>query len=515
MYRDGVLKSIWQSEIKTQKTDNPLSTIYDVIIVGAGITGLSSAVELQSRGKNCLILEAENTGFGTTGGSTAHLNTFFDASYDQVINDFGFENAKLFSNSGKEAIENIRYNIHKYEISCGFEDKTAYLFALDSEQKEKLKSIMEASNKVGIEMKPTEISPFPIPFVEAVEIQGQAQIHPIQYINGLKRAFLAMGGNYLEKCRVTDHINKVNNLGVITTMGEFESKYLIYATHTPIGVNLLHFRNRPFRSYAIGVELKNSEYPQALGYDLSEPYNYYRSQIVDGKQYLIVGGKDHQTGEIPEDGDSLSGLENDLRTYYDVENVVFRWSSQFFESADGLPYIGKIPGGPDEVFVATGYNGNGITLGSLAGKILSDMIVEGHSKYGELFNPRRVKPMAGFSKFTSHNLNVATHWIGDKISKKHISELDSLENDEGRVVRYEGKTLAIYKDPSGEVHALRSLCTHVQCTVQWNPNELTWDCPCHGSRFGVKGNVLNSPAVQPLDPIDLIDDQPMERNETS
>lgn len=507
MFRDGVLKSIWQSEIALATHHKLQDEIYDVVIVGAGITGFSCAVALQNRGKKCLLLEAENSGFGTTGGTTAHLNTFFDATYHEVINDFGLDNAILLAEAGKEAIETIKSNISRFDIDCDFEEKDGYLFAKDEKQEDELKKILEASQKVGIEMEYCESIPFPIPFCKAVKIKGQAQFHPIFYINGLRKAFVEMGGQYVEKCRVESHSKEDEILIISTSQGIVKAQHLIYATHTPPGVNLIHFRNIPWRSYVLGVELDDLIYPQALGYDLEDPYHYYRSQEVDGKWYLIAGGKDHQTGTKPDTKSVFQDLENHVRQFFNVKNIAFSWSSQFYEPVDGLPYIGRMPGNPDEVMVATGYNGNGMIFGTLAGNILSDLIIDGSSPYEELFNPLRIKPVAGFSKFTSHNLNVASKWIKDKIFKKHITDLDSLNNDEGKVLSYEGNSYAIYKDPVGEIHALKNLCPHAQCSVEWNNAELSWDCPCHGSRFGVQGNVLTSPAVSPLEQVELIDDE--------
>lgn len=506
MYRDGVLKSIWQSEIVVQQNIGFKNKVWDVVIAGAGITGFSCAVELQSRGMKCLLLEAENAGFGTTGGTTAHLNTFFDATYDEVIRNFGTDNARKLAESGREAMEMIRSNVIKYGIDCKFEERTAYLFATDESQEKVLNDLVEASNQVGVEMVYTDTIPFPIPFVRAVRIEGQGQFHPVRYINGLKDAFVQMGGEYLEKCRVEDYEKKENRLVIKTSFGEIEAGHLIYATHTPPGVNLIHFRNIPWRSYVLGIELNDFSYPQFLGYDLNDPYHYYRSQEIDGKNYLIVGGKDHKTGSTPNTRKSLQELENHVRLHFNVKNIAFAWSSQFYEPADGLPYIGRIPGGPDEVMVATGYNGNGMIFGTISGKVLADLILNGESYYGELFNPRRVKPIAGFSKFASHNLNVAAKWITDKVSKEHLANLASLDFDEGKVVSYEGNSYAIYKDPSGEIHALKNLCPHAYCSVEWNNAELTWDCPCHGSRFGVQGNVLNAPAVKGLEMIVLTDE---------
>ena len=503
MFRDGVLKSIWQSEIAFRGNSRISDEIYDVVIVGAGITGFSCAVNLQKNGLKCLLLEAENAGFGTTGGTTAHLNTFFDATYPQVIQDFGLENAKLLAKSGKEAIQLIESNISEYHINCSYQPRTAFLFATDEQQKKELNDIVEASVQVGIDMQFCDENPFPIPHKKVAKIEGQGQFHPLLYINGLRKTFLNMGGDYVEKCRVLDYSEEENYLNIATSQIPVKAKYLIYATHTPPGVNLLHFRNIPWRSYVVAFELNDMKYPQALGYDLAEPYHYYRSQEINGKQYLIAGGKDHQTGDKTNSINILEELESHVRNYFDVKNINFQWSSQYYEPVDGLPYIGKIPNGSDNVMVATGFNGNGMIFGTLSGKIISDLIIHGNSNYEDLFNPRRIKPIAGFSKFTSHNLNVASTWIKDKIPKEHIEHLTALADDEGKVISYDGHSYAVYKDPAGTIHALKNLCSHIQCSVQWNNAELTWDCPCHGSRFGVKGNVLNAPAVKPLELIDL------------
>src|SRR5690606_5324588 len=228
------------------------------------------------------------------------------------------------------AMEMIRSNVIKYGIDCKFEERTAYLFATDESQEKVLNDLVEASNQVGVEMVYTDTIPFPIPFVRAVRIEGQGQFHPVRYINGLKDAFVQMGGEYLEKCRLEDYEKKENRLVIKTSFGEIEAGHLIYATHTPPGVNLIHFRNIPWRSYVLGIELNDLSYPQFLGYDLNDPYHYYRSQEIDGKNYLIVGGKDHKTGSTPNTRKSLQELENHVRLHFNVKNIAFAWSSQFY-----------------------------------------------------------------------------------------------------------------------------------------------------------------------------------------
>lgn len=504
MYRDGNSISIWESEVHSIAETKFKTQKYDVVIAGGGITGFSCALTLQQSGKKCLLLEAENIGFGSTGGTSAHLNTYFDAPFYKVIKDFGLEKAKLYSQTGKEAIEIIKSNIKEFDISCQFEDKTAYLFATEEKQVKELDKIVSGCNKVGIKMLNCEHIPFPVPFIKAAKIEGQGQFHPIRYVNGLKEAFLALGGEYLEKCRVGKYSKEGKSLKISTSLGTVDSKYLIYATHIPPGVNLLHFRNIPWRSYVLGIEMPHISLPQSLGYDLNHPYHYFRFQQVDGMSYLIAGGKDHKTGEEVDAKDSLIQLEQHVRQFFNVKKIAFAWSSQYYESVDGLPFIGKIPGGPDEVMVATGFSGNGMIFGTIAGKMLTDLIETGESEYEDLLNPSRIKFLVGFKKCFIHNIKSVSNLAKSRIISSGVKDINEIGSNEGKIIKINGKTYAVSKDAAGEINVLENRCSHLHCIVNWNNLEHSWDCPCHGSRFGIKGNILNAPAERPLTLINTI-----------
>lgn len=498
MYRDGARKSIWQDEIRKFSTENDLSQVFDVAIIGGGITGVSTALKLQESGKNCIILEAANIGFGTTGGTTAHLNDFFDTTFTQAIQDFGLDHAKLYAGAGKEAIEMIENNIQQYEINCDFARKSAYLFALDEKQEEHLKNIVEGAAKVGHEMTYINEIPFPIPFREAVLIPEQGHFHPIKYIKALCEAFIRLGGFIQEGCLCEGHNEQEDFLVLKTSKGEIKAQNVVYATHIPPGVNLLHFTNAPYRSYAMAFTLKDDQYPWELGYDLCEPYHYYRIQEYEGENLLIAGGEDHKTGHADDTGECFSRLENYVREYFNVETVYYSWSSQYYEPVDGLPYIGKLPGSKNRIFVATGFRGNGMIFGTLSSQILHDMIVSGKSKYEELFNPLRIKPIAGFSDFVKENATVALDFIKDKIFADKIDSFSEIKAGEAKVIRYESESYALYKESDGTLHLLNSTCPHAGCEVRWNSAELSWDCPCHGSRFNVNGRVLTGPTTKGL-----------------
>ncbi len=502
MKRDGANKSLWQEVEAPALPAHSAAMECDVLIVGGGITGLTTALLLQEAGKRCIVAEAHTIGFGTTGGTTAHLNTLLESPYYMVKKDFGADNARLFAQSAEDAIRLVERLCGKYNINAGFGRKTAFLWATDDKQAGELDRVVESTKEVGLPMDHINDSPFPVPYVKIAAIENQAQIHPTEYIKGLAEAFRGLGGTILEHCRVNG-IEEKDNVEAQTGMGMIKAQSAVYATHIPPGVNILHFRCAPYRSYAMAFTLKDGRYPDALGYDMEDPYHYIRTQEWNGQKYVVAGGEDHKTGHEENTDACFRRLEAYIRKYFEVDEITHRWSSQFFESTDGLPYIGKLPGASGKVYVATGFMGNGITLGSKAGEVLSELILTGESRYKELFRPGRVSPVAGFQDFVKEAADVVQRFIADKVSPEKLKEVADLAPGEARVVRAEGQLLALYKDEDHVLHAVNSACTHVKCTIGWNSTEKSWDCPCHGSRFSIHGEVLTAPARKNLERITL------------
>jgi len=504
--RDGVNTSIWQNAIPVYRPGNIADErlIYDVIIVGGGITGITTGLLLQNAGKKCMVLEANNLCFGTTGGTTAHLNTLLDTPYTTIIRNFGKESACLVAKAATEAIGLIKTNIETYNIDCEFEEACAYLFSQTDEQTEELDEIHEACVDVGLDVSYNLSLPVPIEFEKALEVRGQGKFHPVKYVFALAQAFENAGGVILQQTRVNG-VEDNDGITVETINGRFRTANLIYATHTPPGVNLIHLRCEPWRSYAIAFTSKDKKYPKDLVYDMYDPYHYIRSQKIDGKEYLIVGGEDHKTGEGENPDASFLKLKAYVLKHFDVEQFLFKWSSQYFESADGLPYIGHLPGHPGNIFVASGYGGNGMTYSGVSALLLKQMILQQNSPYIKLFDPNRIKPVAGFTTFLKHNVDALKKFFDKWFDKERLNEFAELAPGEAKVVKYDGEKIALFKDEHGELHAVNPVCTHMKCTVAWNNAEQSWDCPCHGSRFSVDGRVLTGPADHDLEKIELRD----------
>lgn len=506
MQRDGALTSLWQHNMpdylsRTQQMGNEA---FDVLIVGGGITGITTALLLQNAGKKCLLAEARTIGFGTSGGTTAHLNTMMDNPYNVLEKNFGEDNAHLVAGITQQAIDLVMQNITTYNIDCEFSEKRGYLFSQDDKQTRELEDIFEASQKAGCDVEYSDEIPVPLDFKKAIVFKREAQFHPAKYFYALAKAFEDAGGVLLQGCRITG-VNENDVLEIESNLGKISAWQMIYATHIPPGVNLLHFRCAPYRSYAMAIKLKDKNYPDGLAYDMYDPYHYYRTQVVDGETYLIAGGEDHKTAHEENTEACFTKLESYLGKYFNIEEVIFRWSSQYFEPTDGLPYIGRLPGHIDNIFVATGFGGNGITYSQVAAMVLTDLVVKGESKYEKLFNPNRIKPVAGFTNFVKEAADVAGEFFGKRFSSSKIKELSEVAHGEARVVKYEGHSIALYKDEAGKLHAVNPACTHINCVVGWNTAEKTWDCPCHGSRFSMDGKMLTAPARKDLEKIELKD----------
>jgi len=491
--RDGNAVSLWQSTTSAfSSTRQFINKEFDVIVVGGGITGMTTAVLLQKAGMSCVLLEAKTLCFGSSGGTTAHLNTLLDTPYSDIIRNFGEENARLVANYTKAAIELIENNIAAYQIECDFSRTSAYLFAEDKKQEKQLDEIQASCEKVGVETNFLTKIPWPFQFSKALEISGQAKFHPTRYVIALAKAFEEMGGLILENCRVRDADYKEIIL-IDTPSGKIYGHHLVYATHIPPGITHLNLRCAPYRSYAIAFPV-DGDYPDSLAYDMYDPYHYYRTQMIDGKNYLIVGGEDHKTGHERLSEDPFKTLEEKVKKHFNVQTVSNRWSSQYFESVDGLPFIGKLNSSKASIHAASGFGGNGMIYGTISALLFHDILHEIENPCIALFSPKRHKILASAKSFIRENVDTASQIVNKFWPAKALKSKDDLELHEGGIFRADGQTLAFYRNGKDSFYAIDPACSHMKCQVTWNGIEKSWDCPCHGARYSVKGEVLTGPA---------------------
>lgn len=502
MNRDGNKVSIWQDGVPAFQPKNSWKkdTVYDVLIVGGGITGVTAAYLLQAEGKQCVLAEAANIGFGTTGGTTAHLNTVLDNPYNVIEKNFSEDVAQQIASAAREAIDLIDGLCTKHNIDADFTYEPCYLFSTNEEETKELEKVVDATKRAGVVGDWSEQITVPIPFEKAARFEFQARFHPTKYITGLAKAYDDAGGVLLQQCSVSSEQKEEDYHIIETSLGTIKAKAIIYATHIPPGLNILHFRCAPYRSYAQAFTLKGGKYPEGLIYDMKEPYNYYRTHNINGQDYLIAGGYDHKTGHHENTEAIFTEQEAYYRQFFDIDTVAYRWSSQYFSTTDGLPYIGLLPG-HDDIFVGTGYDGNGLIFGTLAAKIICEILTKGESKLEKILSPSRVKPIAGFTDFIKENADVVSQFIGKRFQFEQINALAELAPGDATLAEWEGKKVAMYKDEAGKLFALDPVCPHAQCIVAWNNAEKSWDCPCHGARYAPNGTLLTGPARHGLTPI--------------
>lgn len=506
MERDGKNRSIWQ-DVKDATIGSPdVKDYYDVIIVGAGITGLTAALALQEQGKRCAVLEAKSIAFGTTGGTSAHLNTVLDTPYSDIIDKHGLEKAKKVLESTRRAIDWIRRNTAKYNIACDLKDCNGQMYAITEKETRELQRIKDAIVKVGIRCWEIGQLTLPISPLYAIEFEEQGHFHPTKYTLGLARAYEGMGGALITDALVQQVKRHEGSLIVETADGRsFTAERIIYATHTTPGIQLMNFRIVPYRSYLQLWALKDGEvYPDKVVYDMHDPFHYFRTVFQDGHPFLLVGGQDHKTAQEENEQINFLELEAFVHTNFKTQRKVYEWSSQYYESHDALPFIGVYPGKSDtQELIATGFGGNGMIFGSLAGHMLAELILHGACDFQDLYSPTRLGPLSAIKDLVMENVDVAKHFIKDRLAVEKIKGLAEVARGEGAVLQYEGERIAIYKDERGGITALDPVCRHAGCIVKWNNTEKSWECPCHGARYGIDGELLTGPARSALMKRDL------------
>jgi glycine/D-amino acid oxidase-like deaminating enzyme/nitrite reductase/ring-hydroxylating ferredoxin subunit len=487
-----VMKNVWQTTTENRKSYPTLNQELeaDVCIVGGGITGMTAAIELAKSGKKVIVLEAEKLAFGTTGSSSNHLSTQIDFSYRNVEKNFNGDIARIVASSRAEAIDRIEKNILDYKLNCDFKRIDGFLYTENEDNLETLENEYDASLRSGLQVSKTHDAPLPFPVKLAVRYANQGAFNAIKYVTGLGRQVELYNGSIYENSRVLEFDK--NTMTVRTSKGSVKASHVFLATHLPLFINLHQTTSAPYRSYMIALKVQNLP-GDALYWDMFDPYHYTRIYEQNGEKWLAIGGADHKTGQNDPEKDYFNNLEVYARRRYMVSEITHRWSHQYYEPSDGLPYIGLSPF--DSTYMATGFSGDGLVYGTVAGILVSDMIMGKDNEWSRAYDSKRFKPLASASSFLKHNVDVAKHLIADRFTS---DDLKNLKANNGVVIRKDGDNYAVYKNNEGLLTVCSAVCTHMGCIVSWNHIEKTWDCGCHGSQFAHDGKILIGPATNNL-----------------
>jgi glycine/D-amino acid oxidase-like deaminating enzyme/nitrite reductase/ring-hydroxylating ferredoxin subunit len=493
--------SVWMATASTPSQQRLKENIRtDVCIIGAGIAGLTTAYLLSKEGRSVVVLDDGAIGGGMTGRTTAHLTNAFDDRYSEMEKLHGADGSRLIAESHSAAIDKVEKLVRDEQIDCGFERLDGFLFVPPNESTDILDDELKASQRAGL-VDVELVKRAPIETFDtgpALRFPRQAQFHPLEYLTGLTRAFTRAGGRIFTETHATK-ITGGADARVETSLGPAVScDVIVVATNTPVNDRVaIHTKQAAYVTYVIGVRIPKGSVTQALYWDTPDPYHYVRVLQADKKNpthdILIVGGEDHKTGQENDGAERFAKLEQWTRERFpQMGEVEFRWSGQVMEPVDGIAFIGPNPLDEDNVFIATGDSGQGMTHGTIAGMLLTDLIQDRKNPWTDLYNPSRIK-LRSLGEYASENLNVAGQFT-DYLTAGEIDAVEELKPGEGAIMRDGLSKLAVYCDDGGTVHKLSAVCPHLGCIVAWNSTEKTWDCPCHGSKFDAGGRVYQGPA---------------------
>lgn len=519
----GNTESAWTSTAEVPSFPKLAANVEtDVCIVGAGIAGLSTAYMLTKAGKKVVVIDDGPICGGETQRTTAHLTNVFDDRYDNVIKEHGKEQAKLLYDAHTAAINMIEANIRAEQLDCEFSRLDGFLFDGDNHKTKILDKEFDALKEVGFDdvqmLDSIPLKFFPEPR-KAIRCPRQGQFHVLKYLRGLVRAITAGGAQIFSGTHMTE-IAEGDIVTVKTGDGfTIRCSAAVVATNTPVTDWVkVHTKQAAYRTYVVAHPVPKDYVPLGLYWDTEDPYHYIRLEPIENdpdNMLLIIGGEDHKTGQEEHPEHCFDTLEKWSRKMFpilsDVGTFQYRWSGQVMEPVDGIAFIGKDPAFHKNVYIATGDSGQGMTHGTIAGMLISDLIMGVDNPWTTVFDPSR-KPLKAAVDYIKENANVAMQYA-DYLKPGDVKSVNEIPKGCGSVMHHKGHPIAVYKSESGEVTQCSAICPHLRAILTWNDVEKSWDCPAHGSRFKATGEVINGPAnsnMSPVPPEQQVKEDPLE-----
>lgn len=509
----GQSVSLWMATTDAPNENTLLEDAHaDVCIVGAGIAGITTAYLLAKQGKSVIVLDDGIIGGGQTQRTTAHLSNAIDDRYFEIERLHGAKGAKHTASSHTAAVDRIESIIGEEQIDCDFARLDGYLFLAHGESAELLDRELAAAHRAGLNG--VQLLPrAPLSCWDTgpcLRFPNQAQFHPLKYLTSLAKATARAGGRIFTAAHAETITGGSPARVTIANGSTVTADSVVVATNSPVNdLMAIHTKQAAYTTYAIGAILPHGAAATALYWDTSHPYHYVRIHTIaseggmtgaggaEWQDVLIVGGEDHKTGQAPAHSDPYARLEEWARERFPmIHEVKYRWSGQVMETMDGLAFIGQNPLDQPNVFIATGDSGMGMTHGTIAGILLSDLILGRENPWTAIYDPSR-KTLRALDRFVQENLNVATQYA-DWLTRGDVDSSEGITPGAGAIIRQGLTKTAVYRDEQGACHKFSAVCPHLGGIVHWNDAEKTWDCPCHGSRFDRLGGVINGPANRDL-----------------
>ena len=477
-----------------ESLNNDINT--DCLIVGGGIAGLTTAYLLAKENKKVTIVEADEIGFGASGRNTGKVTSQHGLIYSIIEKEYSSEKARLYYDANEEGLKLIKDIIEENNIDCNFKVVPSFVYTEEEKYIKDIKKEYEICNKLRIPCEYMNKKDVPLNIKSALCFENQGQFNPKKYVDALAKINKKLGVKIYENTPVVDVnideecVVKCANNNII------KAKNLILTSCNAWydGLRFFFAKEEASRSYLLCGKLKN-KILEGNYINVENPTRTFRSCKDDkGSDLLIAGGQDHKTGKCIKECDNFKAIEGFAKETFDVEEIIGSWSTQDYVSFDNIPFMGRINNEKNNVYIITGTSKWGLSNSSAGAILIKDLITKNSSKYEALYNPSRLKSYLNM-KFLENNMEVAI----DYIKGKFISGSSELpKKEEGKTISIHGKRYGAYRDKDDHLYIVDITCTHLGCELTFNSGEKTWDCPCHGSRFSYKGDILNGPALRPL-----------------
>jgi glycine/D-amino acid oxidase-like deaminating enzyme/nitrite reductase/ring-hydroxylating ferredoxin subunit len=493
------MRSVWIDEagpsVAYPALDRSLEA--DTAVVGGGITGLSTALRLSQAGQRVAVLEAGRIGASNTGGSTGNLYATVSEGLASLRRKWGDDVIREVVAWRAQAVDWIEHLVSAHSIDCDFARRPLVrgIAGSDPDKLRELEDEFAAADAAGLAPRWLDDVPdLPFRVHRAFRIEHQAQFDPYRYARGLARVLAERGVAVHEHTRVV--ATDAGDGSVRTERAGVSAGHIVFATHSPLGINLVQAEMKAYREYGISARLAEGTPPEGIHW-LRDDGQSLRRYRAGGRDYLIVVGAKHLVGHHEADTDYPERLRAYVRSRFRVDAFVHAWSAQQFQSADGLPYIGR--SAHRNVLIATGFGADGLTWGTVASAVLTDLVFDRETGAGKRLNPKRFTPVKSAKTWASENAHVVRHLVGPRLRSADLDRLAQVQPGQGGIVELDGRKHAVYRADDGGYEIVSPVCTHMGCYVEWNGNERSWDCPCHGSRFRTDGTVIEGPAIAALE----------------
>lgn len=484
--------SVWHAGAPTTNFPSlPGDAESDVVIVGGGITGITLAALLADAGRRVIVLEALRVGEGTTGHSTGNLYGVV-AQLQQLHSAWDAATARRVVQSRLEAVNLVENIARHLPPAVGFRRVPHYIHAVDAGAQDGVRGEYEVVQSLGLGCAFSEVADLRNAVGPVLRIDGQAQFQPLAYVRALAERIASLNCQIFENSPALEIDHDART--VRTARGSVRANEIVLATHTPKGIFGLHAEMTVHREYAAAGTVTPMALPEAINWGRGSESYSARHVVSERGHWLMIVGAEVKTGR--HDGAAEQrAVDARAKAQFGIAPE-FRWSAQNYHSPDFVPYIGRSRG--TDTMIATGFAADGLTYGTVAARLLADHITGRDNPYADLYSARRITPVKSAPRFIEENVLVMKSFVQDYVTNRTTASLDELQPGSGAIVEHQGDRVAAYRAVDGSVTMISPVCTHLKCLVHWNSAEASWDCPCHGSRFGTDGRVLEGPALEPL-----------------